>query len=125
MTRRRRIAPPLARKAKLVVRRCLEVVSDARVKRFWSECASVRSRSTLYALADEQRPHVPSVSQLLEMAAIAQAAAIRLSSSAAELTDIAAEMAKAHDAVGVAELRDSDPALLESTGTQRSMRKAG
>ncbi|MDB4893561.1 MAG: hypothetical protein JWL61_5416 [Gemmatimonadetes bacterium] len=70
-------------------------MSDARVKCFWTQVASVGSRSTFYALGDLRRPHVPSVSQLREMADLSEAAAFRMLTSVRELRDVATEMAEA------------------------------
>lgn len=120
---RRRRDPGLAHLAKIAVRRCIEVVSDARVKRFWTECPSIRSRSTLYALANEQRANIPSVSQLLDMADIEAADIVRMAASVAELRELAAQMgAEQNSSPLLTQQRDAGTAA--SSAHDQTMRRA-
>ena len=84
-----RTEPALRSRSKAAVLAAMRALSTARVKLLWTSGAPIRSRETLYALADEGRQQIPREAQLRHMASILRQIAATLSGCADELEQCA------------------------------------
>ena len=84
---RHRTEPALRSRSKAAVLSAMRALSATRVKLLWTSGAPIRSRETLYALADEGRQQIPREPQLRHIASVLRRAAATLSGCADELPD--------------------------------------